>query len=263
MANRIWQYHFGRGLVQTPDVYGKQGKPPTHPELLDYLASRFVESGWSIKAMHRLIMLSRTYRLSSREISENVRLDPANELWWRFDRRRLEAEAIRDSLLAVSGELDTSDAGPHPFPARKDWNFSEASPFKAQFETKRRSVFLMQPRVTREPFLALFDGPDANLSVGKRFESTTSVQALYLMNSAFMRDRARALAHRLLELRSEDRGRINLAHLLAFGRPASPEETAEGLAYLEKIGSRAHGVPEAWASYLRALLSSNEFVFVD
>ena len=263
MANRIWQYHFGRGLVQTPDVYGKQGKPPTHPELLDYLARRFVEGGWSIKALHRLIMLSRTYRLSSREDSEAARQDPANALWWRFDRRRLEAEAIRDSLLAVSGELDTSAVGPHPFPAPKDWNFSEASPFRAHYETKRRSVYLLQPRVTREPFLALFDGPDANLSVGKRFESTTSVQALYLMNSAFMRDRARALARRVMEAGAEDPSRIRLAHLLAFGRPASPEETAEGLSYLEKMSPRVHGAAEAWTSYLRALLSANEFIYVD
>ncbi len=137
MVNRLWQHHFGRGLVQTPDVFGKQGKPPTHPELLDYIAGEFVRGGWSIKSMHRLMMLSHTYRLCGGEDAANSRIDPTNQLWWRSDCRRLDAEAIRDSLLAVSGELDRSVAGVHPFPPRKDWKYSEAAPSR---RSTRRSA---------------------------------------------------------------------------------------------------------------------------
>jgi len=244
MVNRLWQHHFGRGLVQTPDVFGKQGKPPTHPELLDFLANQLVQSGWSIKAMHRQMLLSHTYRLSAGEDAANSRIDPTNQLWWRADCRRLGAEAIRDSLLAVSGELERGVAGAHPFPPRKDWNYGGAAPFKAVYETKRRSIYLLQPRVTRDSFLALFDGADANFSVGQRFESTTSVQALYLMNSPFVSEQARAFAGRLAKLRPDDGGRIELAHRLLFGRPASPEETADGLHYLEKLNRLVPGSDE-------------------
>src|SRR5205807_1998821 len=122
MVNRLWQYHFGKGLVQTPNDFGKQGRPPTHPELLDYLARQFIDSGWSIKAMHRLLMLSRTYQLSSADDEANARLDVNNDYLWRFHRHRLDAESIRDTLLAVSGGLDRAPGGAHPFPPEPVWD---------------------------------------------------------------------------------------------------------------------------------------------
>ncbi len=151
MVNRIWQHHFGEGLVRTPNNFGKQGRPPTHPELLDYLADRFVADGWSVKAMHRMILLSRSYKLSSADDEHDRALDPNNESLWCFDRRRLDAEAIRDSLLAVSGALDRTMAGPHPFPPADTWNFTQHSPFQAVYETNHRSVYLMTQRTAPPP----------------------------------------------------------------------------------------------------------------
>ncbi len=149
MVNRLWQAHFGKGLVPTPNDFGKQGKPPTHPELLDYLASQFIEDGWSIKAMHRRLMLSRTYRLAARQtLSQDseldqspAKLDPNNDWLSAFDRRRLDAEALRDTLLVLSGSLDLSPAGAHPFPPQHTWKFTQHNPFKAEYASNHRSVF--------------------------------------------------------------------------------------------------------------------------
>src|SRR5262245_61713980 len=151
LVNRLWLYHFGKGLVPTPNDYGKQGQPPTHPELLDWLASRFLDSGWSIKSMHRLMVTSRAYRQASDEQDAARQADPENRLYWRFDRRRLDAESIRDTLLALGGVLDRSVGGPHPFPAQKAWDFTQHKPFKAVYETDRRSVYLMTQRIQRHP----------------------------------------------------------------------------------------------------------------
>ncbi len=145
MVNRIWQHHFGHGLVRTPNNFGKQGQPPTHPELLDYLAARFMEGDWSIKNMHRCILLSRAYQIASNSDEKNAVLDPSNDLLWHFERRRLDAEAIRDSLLAIGGGLDRSRGGPHPFPPEKTWGFTQHNPFQAVYPTDRRSVYLMTP----------------------------------------------------------------------------------------------------------------------
>jgi hypothetical protein len=259
MANRIWQYHFGRGLVQTPSYFGRQGTPPTHPELLDHLALEFVKSGWSVKALHRRILLSRTYQLSGAGGREQAGADPANELLWKFPRRRLEAEAIRDAMLAVSGQLDLTPAGPHPFPPREQWNFSKASPFYAVYPTDRRSVYLMQQRLKRHPYLALFDGPDPNQGVATRAVTTTSIQALFLLNSPFMHAQAASFAARIRAAGSDVRERIDWAHRAAFARPARTAELQRGEAFLQELG----GGPEAWTSYAHVLLSSNEFSYVD
>src|SRR5690606_17859232 len=150
-------YHFGRGIVPTPNDFGKQGKPPTHPELLDSLAAKFRDSGWSIKGMHRMIMLSRTYRLMVQPSIDARAKDPNNELLSSLPLRRLDAESIRDTLLTLGGNLDLSPPGPHPFPPERDWKFTQHNPFKAVYETNRRSVYLMTQRIQRHPFLALFD----------------------------------------------------------------------------------------------------------
>jgi mono/diheme cytochrome c family protein len=271
MVNRIWQYHFGKGLVPTPSDFGRQGRPPTHPALLDYLARHFVESGWSVKAMHRLLMLSRTYQLSSADDEANARVDLGNDFLWHFSRHRLDAESIRDTLLAVSGNLDRSPGGPHPFPPQSAWNFTQHKPFKAVYDTNRRSVYLMTQRIQRHPFLALFDGPDTNASTAIRTVSTTPLQALYLMNDPFVHAQARQFAARLLGERLEENVRIDRAYALAFGRPPRPDERSGARAYLGRVRARlrADRVPAAkvevqsWESLARALFLSNEFVYID
>ena len=234
MVNRIWQHHFGEGLVRSPNNFGKQGRPPTHPELLDYLADRFVRSGWSVKAMHKLILLSRTYQMSSTDNEADRAIDPNNEGLWRYERRRLDAEAIRDSLLAVSGALDRTPAEAHPFPPANTWGFTQHNPFQAVYETNRRSVYLMTQRLRRHPFLALFDGADPNASTAQRNTTTVPTQALFFLNDPFVHDQADRFAARLLRGAADDAGRIDLAHRLAYGRPATLEETRAGELYLRK-----------------------------
>jgi len=271
MVNRIWQHHFGRGIVETPNDFGKQGKAPTHPELLDYLASRFIESGWSIKALHKLILLSKTWQLANSEVPESVKLDPNNELFWRFTRRRLDAESIRDALLFVSAALEESPAGPHPFPPPKSWSFTQHAPFVAVYETRQRSIYLMQQRLRKHPYLALFDGADPSSSTGARLLSTTPLQALYLMNDPLVHDMAAKFAGRLKSAGPEPTARLALAHQLAFGRLPMREEEQECFEFLQRYRERLTalktpaGEVEArtWAAFSRALLCANEFVFVD
>ena len=199
MANRIWQYHFGRGLVATANDFGTRGEKPSHPELLDWLATRFVEGGWSVKSMHRLIMNSAAYQQSSEFDATAAEADPDSRLLWRFSRRRLSAEEIRDAMLAVSGELDRTIGGEHPFPAIETWGFSQHMPYYGVYPTNRRSVYLMQQRLKRHPFLSLFDGADVNVSTSRRELTTVPTQALYLMNSDFVHERARSLAVKILK----------------------------------------------------------------
>lgn len=278
MVNRIWQHHFGRGLVATPSDFGTRGRPPTHPGLLEWLAERFIESGWSIKSMHRLILLSATYQQAGEySVGEATgaaairEADPENELLSRFPRQRLDAEQIRDALLAVSGRLDPTPGGPHPFPPPHLWDYTQHKQFTAVYPSRKRSIYLMQQRIKKHPFLALFDGADANASTAARVVNTTPLQALFAMNDPFLHAQARAFAGRLLGERSADRDRIELAHQLAFGRSASAEETSQALDYLKRAEAPARAVEdwqdewqlEVWASYARALLGSNEFLFVD
>jgi hypothetical protein len=271
MVNRVWQHHFGKGIVATPSDFGKRGKFPSHPELLDTLALRFIESGWSLKAMHKLMMLSQTYQLSSDGGIENASTDPGNEFRWKFSRCRLDAEAIRDSLLYVSGALDLSKGGPHPFPHEITWSFTQHNPFTAVYETKRRSVYLMTQRFQRHPYLSIFDGADPNSSTPERLVTTTPIQALFVLNSPFVHEQADQFAARLMNAQTDTRKRIDLAYQLALGRPATLEEIRRGEGYLQQSQEklRAANSPldelphKAWASYVRVLLSSNEFIFVD
>ena len=271
MVNRIWQHHFGEGLVRSPNNFGKQGRPPTHPELLDYLADRFVADGWSVKAMHKRILLSRTYQLASADDAADRNLDPANECLWRFDCRRLDAEAIRDSLLAVSGALDRTMPGPHPFPAQNTWGFTQHAPFQAVYDTNHRSVYLMAQRLRRHPFLALFDGADPNASTAQRSTTTVPTQALFFLNDPFVHDQADKFAARLVQAAPDDGARIDLAHRILYGRLATLEETRTAEMYLKKYtqGLKDAGVPPekqataAWASYARVLFAANEFIYVD
>lgn len=270
LVNRLWHYHFGRGLVSTPNDFGRQGQPPTHPELLDWLANQFIESGWSMKSMHRLMMLSRTYQLSSQHSGPFV--DPAQAtLLTVFPRRRLDAEAIRDTLLALSGNLDLKPGGAHPFPPQKDWGFTQHNPFKAVYETNHRSVYVMTQRIQRHPYLAIFDGADPSTSTGKRFTSTTPLQALYLMNDPFVHEQSKGFAARLLATAGDDAARLNRGYLMAFGKLPASEEVTASEAFLKSVRAELQmaGVPadqieqQTWQAMTRTLFRLNEFVYID
>ena len=271
MVNRVWHYHFGRGIVASTSDFGTRGSPPTHPELLDYLAAYFVDSGWSLKQLHRLILLSETYQLSSTDVEANSAIDPLNELLWRHNRRRLDAESIRDSILSFSGELDLTAGQRHPFPHELTYFYRQHEPFTEFYESNRRTVYGMQQRIQKNPFLELFDGPDGNLPLGERKSSITSLQALFMMNSEFLHRQAEAIAERLLVRGESTAERAEWTFETILGRAVRAEEVEKTQQYLATAGEqlRATGCQgssceqRAWAGYLRALLSGNEFVFVE
>jgi hypothetical protein len=273
MVNRIWQHHFGRGIVSTPSDFGLRGQMPTHPQLLDWLARSFIHRGFSIKSIHREILLSETYRMSSSPVGQGAMIDPENRLLSRFPILRLDAEATRDAMLAVSNGLDLARPGPHPFPPIVEWNWTQHNPFKAVYPSRHRSVYLMTQRLQRHPYLALFDGPDTNTTTAARAESTVPLQALFLMNSPFIREQADGLARRLLsEAPADEAERIARAHRLAYGRLPRDDEVDRGLEFLGhyRRQSVADGVVEtseveqqSWLAYARTILSANEFVYID
>ena len=295
MVNRIWQHHFGKGLVQTPNDFGAMGRRPTHPELLDWLASRFIEDGWSVKKFQRRLIASATWQQGVQpalageagEGSQEAKattddgagavetaaglVDPANDLLWSFPRLRLDAESIRDALLSASGRLVRGSGGPHPFPPMKTWNWTQHSPFTAVYPTRHRSVYVMQQRIRRHPFFAVFDGADTNSSTGARMITTTPLQALFVMNDPFAHEQAEALAQRVAAAFPGNMvARISLAHKLLYGREATAAETSEAVVYLAGFRARlpAEQTPtereaSAWTSYARALMGANEFIFLD
>ncbi|HET8548537.1 MAG TPA: PSD1 and planctomycete cytochrome C domain-containing protein [Bryobacteraceae bacterium] len=236
IVNRVWQHHFGRGIVGTPSNFGQLGARPTHPELLDHLAHEFVANGWSVKKLHRSIMLSATYSLSAGNDHANGAKDPANLLLWRANRRRLDAESLRDSMLFVSGQLDAT-------PAEK------AAPLDEK--NNQRTVYGFVSRRKLDGMLALFDFPNPNSTSEARNQTNVPLQRLFLMNSGFVDKQAQALAARF---GGDSRSRIRSLYAALFGREPRPEELKLGLEYA------ASG---AWPNYTRVLLSSNEFLFVD
>lgn len=261
-VNRLWQHHFGRGLVATSNDFGTRGQAPSHPELLDFLARRFIESGWSIKAMHRLLLLSHTWQLASS--SGDPEQDPTNALWSRAERRRLDAESIRDTMLFVSGDLDFAPGGEHPFPAVHTWNFTQHNQFFALYDTRRRAVYQMQQRLRKHPFFALFDGADTNSSTAARATSTTPLQSLFGMNDKFAHECADRFGAHLAALTPDEAKRIELAFLTLYARPPEPEETAMAAAYLMQLRDKKNlPTEQALASLARVLLSANEFLFID
>jgi hypothetical protein len=246
MVNRIWRHHFGEGLVRTPSNFGKLGEPPTHPELLDWLARRFIDGGWSVKAMHRLILHSAAYQQSSVAAGDVLEKDPDNRLLARMFRRRLEAEAFRDGLLAVAGTLDPARGGPaDPDPS-----------------SRRRMIYLQVSRTSKSPFEGLFDGADPTAHTDRRTVSTVAPQALFLLNHPFVRDQAAALARRLIAAVPADAGgRVSRAYALLYGRAPTPEETALALGLVQEF--RGEGEEKAWSELARVWLCANEFVIVD
>lgn len=270
MVNRIWQGHFGRGIVPTPSDFGLRGELPTHPELLDWLAGAFIDSGYSIKAMHRLILSTAAYQRSSRDEPGNAAIDPENHLLWKFSRRALDAESVRDMMLVLSGNLDAKQPEGHPFPPQSGWGFTIHAPFHAVYESNHRSVYLMNQRNRRHPYLALFDAADPNVSTAERLPTTTPTQALYLMNSPFVHEQAKGLAKRLC-ISGTDEERIEMGHMLTRGLAATPGEISESLEFLKTYRARlqANNTPPdqvgplAWAALCRVWLTSNSALHVD
>ena len=264
MVNRIWLWHFGEGLVRTPNNFGKVGERPTHPALLDYLAREFIDTGWSIKQMHRRIMNSSTYRMSSRPTSQALELDPGNRLWSRFNRRRLSIEEMRDSVLALGGSLDLTMDGtlqPELGDSIKG-SSSPDPPYLSPEDTNRRTVYLPLYRNRLPKLLGLFDFVDSTSSTGQRSQTNVAPQGLFAMNSGFLDDRAHGFAQRLLDGAEDDAERVELAYRLALTRPPHAEER-------RRMENFVSGYPEssrkpvAWQGLCRVLMASNEFHYVD
>ncbi len=264
IVNRLWQWHFGQGLVRTPNNFGVMGERPTHPELLDYLARRFVDDGWSLKAMHRLIMLSSTYQMQSQISEEAWTKDSANRLWSRFNRRRLTVEEMRDSLLAIDGSLDLTMGGALT-ESLDSYGFEEA--YVHPDATRRRTVYLPIYRNKMPTLLTLFDFADPSASIAVRPRTSIAPQGLYFMNSDFIQGRARALASHLLQLDEiGDSARIEKAYWIALTRKPESQEVDEMLDYMAEYPVRANatdGRLERWQSLCRLLLGSNEYNYVN
>jgi hypothetical protein len=250
IVNRVWALYFGRPLVGTPSNFGARGERPTHPELLDDLAVRFTEAGWSLKWLHREIVLSAAYRQGSAADARRREADPENRLLGRMNRRRLSVEAWRDALLSAAGRLDRTVGGP---------SLNPQDP-----AARRRTVYSAVSRLELNRMLALFDFPDPNLHADRRAETTTPLQKLFVLNSPWMVSQAAGLAERLrAEIAGEDdeadRRRIDRAYRLLYGRPAATREVRLGLAFLGTPDDR----PARWREYAHVLLAANELLFID
>ena len=256
LMNRLWHYHFGHGLVSTPSDFGRMGAKPTHPELLDWLANELVASGWSIKAMHRLIVLSGTYRQASAPNDQALAGDAADSLLWRFPPRRLEAEALRDSILRVSGKLDLKMGGPGFDLFEPNSNYVKVYNSKKEFGAAewRRMVYQAKPRNQLDDTFGAFDCPDAAQIAPRRTSSITPLQSLNLLNSPFLMQQAGFLAERLAtEVSSNVQAQAKRAFQLAFSREPARAETDAAAKFIQE-----HGL----VSFCRALLNANEFMFV-
>ncbi|HYE85791.1 MAG TPA: DUF1549 and DUF1553 domain-containing protein, partial [Vicinamibacterales bacterium] len=261
MVNRLWQHHFGEGIVRTPSNFGKMGEAPSHPELLDWLAVEFVDSGWRLKAMHRLMLTSQAYQMSSRDVSANLALDPENRTFWRMPRLRLDAETIRDTILATAGTLDRTIGGPAVFPyidpdlfeksSRRDWQgLPDSDP-----STWRRSLYVFSKRSIRYPMFEAFDQPNLVNSTDRRNRTTIAPQALILMNNPMVLFHAGKFAQRVRAEAGGEVGRqIDRAYLLALGRAPDTSERVRAARFISESSS---GLEE----FCHVLLNLNEFVY--
>ena len=276
MVNRIWQHHFGRGLVSTANNFGRMGQRPTHPELLDWLAGEFVRSGWSLKHMHRLMMTSRAYRMSSAYDSEaNARIDPEGVYLWRYRRRRLEGEGIRDIILAASGHLNLKMGGKPFFPPIPEkvresfnqgiWEMTQEGP-----DVWRRSVYSYWKRGLRYPLFDVFDLPNLNVSCERRTVTTVPTQALTLLNNKFVLEQARYFAERVLrQAGREPAAQVKTAYRIALGREPGPVELDRNVGFLRRQSSYhserkgdSHAEREALTDLCHVVLNLNEFVYI-
>ena len=268
MVNRLWQHHFGRGIVETVSDFGKNGAPPTHPELLDWLATQLVQEKWSVKAMHRLILTSSTYRQASTSLDERApQADPDNHLLWRFPRSRLEGEVIRDSVLAVSRRLNVEGGGPPVYPplpegldeAQRVQNINTWETSNGP-EGRKRSIYVFQRRSLNLPLLETFDAAVPNASCDRRRHSVTALQPLSLYDGDFVNTEAKFFAERVRKETGPDTvEQIQRAFLIAFGRAPNAGELEKVRAFVATVPSK----DDALLGVCRVLLNSNEFVYVD
>jgi hypothetical protein len=269
MVNRMWQHHFGRGIVETPSDFGKNGSLPSHPELLDWLATEFVREKWSVKAMHRLILTSSAYRQASQNIDRQAAIlaDPDNRLLWQFPRLRLEGDVIRDSVLAVSGRLNLEGGGPPVYPplpkgldeAQKvqmvnTWETSEGA------DGRKRSLFVFQRRSLNLPLLETFDAEVPNASCDRRRRSVTALQPLAMYDSEFVNTEARFFAERVRkEAGADPREQVERAFLIAFGRRPTATDQEKVRTFTSKLASSE----DALVGLCRVLMNTNEFIYLD
>jgi hypothetical protein len=293
LVNRVWGWHFGQALVRTPNDFGAQGEPPTHPELLDWLAHDFMDHGWSLKRLHRLILLSQTYRMSSVAGGRGMQVDPENRLLWHFPRQRLEGEAIRDAMLTCAGTLNLKPFGPPVVPALGKQELTGLFGAKEKWpvtkdpaEHVRRSVYLLMRRTFVYPLFAAFDPPEVMTSCPQRTRTVVPTQALTLLNSPLAREQSAAFARRLLtECGERQEDVVRRAWWLAFGRPANAQEKERALTFLRNRtdawqAAAASGSEEkprvprgreslaspcqtALAEFCLALFNANEFAYID
>lgn len=271
MVNRLWQHHFGRGLVRSSSNFGSLGNPPTHPELLDWLALRLIDEGWRLKPLHRLIVTSSAYRMSSAADPHALAQDPENDSLWRFDMRRLGAEEVRDSMLAVSGQLNLKMFGPSVYPTMSQEVLqSQSMPGSgwgnsSPEEQSRRTIYVHIKRSLVLPLLAEFDICDTDSSCAVRFSTTQPTQALAMLNGDFAREQAHTLAERLRrEFRGDLEGQVRRAVRLATAGPADSRQVERGLRLIDSLQSQ-HGLSaeRALDCYCLVVLNLNEFVFLD
>lgn len=268
IVNRIWQRHFGSGIVPSTSDFGHRGQTPSHPELLDHLANELIASGWSIKHLHRKILTSRTYALASTGDRRALASDPANTLYWRFNRQRLDAESLRDSMLMISGQLDPKpQSEPFPFPSRDQWGFTQHHPFKDSYDSNKRSVYLMTKRLTAQPYFQTFDGPDPNVCTSDRDQSITALQALFFVNDDFVHQQSERFAKEVLRSSTDPTERISYAIRHILCRDADAEELLLMRQHVDsvvdRLGKTDRAETLAYASLVRSLFRLNEFLYLD
>jgi len=271
LVNRVWLAHFGEGLVRSPDNFGKLGETPTHPELLDWLAQEFIRSGWSIKSLHRLILNSAVWQQSTAWNETAAFVDPENRLLWRMNRRRLEAEAVRDSLLAIGGSLDTTMGGSLLPTENRKYVTSTANINIEVYNTPRRTIYLPIVRSAIYDYLTAFDFGDPSAMSGQRDRTTVAPQALFLMNSGLVAKESESLARSLLAMPGEDADKISSAFERFYSRPPNEDEITSSLefiaSYEQNLSDRGTTPdqlrPLAWKAFCRALMSTNEFLYVN
>jgi hypothetical protein len=270
-VNRIWQQHFGTGIVATSENLGMSGAAPTHPELLEWLAAEFVRSGWSVKHVQRLILNSAAFRQTSVAVAPQpaepapLAVDPDNRLLWRFPLRRLDAEALRDAMLAVSGELDTSSGGPYVPTQRLETG--EVIVADSQPGALRRSIYLQQRRTQVLSMLQVFDAPSIVFNSMRRPRTTMPLQSLGLLNSAFVRARAAALAERLEREAGDEEARVGCLYELTHARAPASDERQAAFEFLDlqtrEYEGQADARRRAWVDLSQNILMSNEFLYVE
>ncbi len=271
MVNRIWRWHFGAGIVPSVDNFGRLGEAPSNQPLLDWLARRFIDSGWSIKQMHRLILLSATYNQTAAHNEKAFNLDPENRLLWRMNRRRLEAEAIRDSVVAMGGQLDLKMGGTMLTFKDREYVTSTENKDTTDYDVERRSVYLPVTRSSLYDVFSAFDFGDPSVLNGDRPTTTVAPQALFMMNSSLVQKSSRRMAEMLIARSVDPNERIIMAYERAFGRSPSDQETARALeavrrldqAWVVRESNPAERQIRAWQGFCRVLMSANEFVYVE